>query len=144
MDDFFTINNIFLNENLKDKASAFSRVMEIFRANDAVHEEYLASMQKRDQSASVALGNFLALPHGSDGSDSLIKKNCVTLIHLKEAMNWDGEPVRFIFALALKNANQMDFIQKAGIAFSDDEEVKAILNKKDLNEQFLLDWIQNQ
>ncbi|UVD81732.1 PTS sugar transporter subunit IIA [Mycoplasma iguanae] len=144
MNIFFTKENIFLNQEIHSKQEAIKKVMEIFLEKNAVFAEYESSIIKRDQDASVALGNFLALPHGQLDSEHLIKSNCVILIHTKELFYWDNEPIRFIFALALKNQNQMEFIQKAGVTFSDIDEVNKYLNKKDLTVDDLFNWIENQ
>ncbi|MDW2852618.1 PTS sugar transporter subunit IIA [Mesomycoplasma ovipneumoniae] len=69
-------------------------------------------MEKRDLESSVALGNYLALAHGNYEGNDLIFKNCIEIIHLKNTLYWDNQPVRFIIGLAVKNNDQIDYIQK--------------------------------
>ncbi|AGQ51170.1 PTS system mannitol-specific component IIA [Mesomycoplasma hyopneumoniae 7422] len=103
----------------------------------------MQSMEKRDLESSVALGNFLALPHGNFEGNNLIFRNCIEIIHLKNTLNWDGQPVKFVIGLAVKNSEQIDYIQKIGLAFIDVEKVEEILNDSDLSKQKILDWIIN-
>lgn len=143
MNNFFEIKNIKINANLKNKEEIFESVMEMFLKNHAVKPEYLNSMKARDKESSVALGNYLILPHGKQDSEPMILKNCVVMIHLKKPVKWDDQMGQIVFALALKNSEQMDFIQMAGIAFSDEKEVEKLIKKPDLTEKNLYDFIIN-
>ncbi|MXR12727.1 PTS mannitol transporter subunit IIABC [Mycoplasma hyopneumoniae] len=137
------LENIHLNQIITSKKQAFEKLIRIFQQKNCCEFEYLQSMEKRDLESSVALGNFLALPHGNFEGNNLIFRNCIEIVHLKNTLNWDGRPVKFVIGLAVKDSEQIDYIQKIGLAFIDVEKVEEILNDSDLSKQKILDWIIN-
>ncbi|MDW2906869.1 PTS sugar transporter subunit IIA [Mesomycoplasma ovipneumoniae] len=135
------IENIQLNQTIESKKEAFTKLIEIFQAKNCCKYEYLQSMEKRDLESSVALGNYLALVHGNYDSNDLIFKNCIEIIHLKNTLYWDDQPIRFIIGLAVKNDDQINYIEKIGLAFIEIEKVEEILNSQNLTKEKILNWI---
>lgn len=137
------LENIHLNQTINSKKEAFERLIKIFQKKNCCKYQYLQSMEKRDLESSVALGNYLALAHGNYEGNDLIFQNCIEIIHLKNTLDWDGQPVRFIIGLAVKNTEQIDYIQKIGLAFIEIEKVEEILNDPNLNKEKVFNWINN-
>ncbi|CNR94365.1 Mannitol-specific phosphotransferase enzyme IIA component [Salmonella enterica subsp. enterica serovar Typhimurium str. DT104] len=81
------LENIHLNQIITSKKQAFEKLIRIFQQKNCCEFEYLQSMEKRDLESSVALGNFLALPHGNFEGNNLIFRNCIEIIHLKNTLN---------------------------------------------------------
>ncbi|MXR08279.1 PTS sugar transporter subunit IIA [Mesomycoplasma hyorhinis] len=135
--------NIFLNQELYSKNEIFNFVFKVFFNNNSITKEYLDSMIKRDQLSSVALGNYLLLPHGDSDSEKHILKNDVCIVHLKNELKWDNQIVKIIFALALKGDSQMEFIQLAGISFSDENKVKELVYNPNINKEEIINFLRN-
>ncbi|MGY6172291.1 PTS sugar transporter subunit IIA [Candidatus Mycoplasma pogonae] len=141
MEQLLTVTDVYLDQDLKTKAEVFAKVQEILTAAGAVKPCFLEAMKQRNQEASVALGNYLILPHATQTMSDCIINNKVIILHLKNPIDWDGEQGQIVMALALHGDKQMDLIQAAGIAFSDIEAVESLLNKNDLAPHDFLDFI---
>lgn len=63
-----------------------------------VEEGFLENVLAREQLGSTALGGGVAIPHSIAG---LVTTPAVSLMRLKQSIDWDGEPVDMVFMLAL-------------------------------------------
>ena len=138
------LNNIELNVDIKSKKEAFELVFKLLKSNNAVKDEYLASMIERDNKSSVAIGNLIAIAHGTVESKDLILKDTIVMLVLKNPIMWDGNEVRVVLGLALSGDKTMDVIGNIGIAFSDEDEVKSIFSNPNLTAENVLDWLASQ
>lgn len=143
MNYFFNIKNVEINLDLKTKKAVFLKAFEIFKKNNAVSDKYLDAMIQRDKIASVGLGNYLILLHGTDDSQKYVKQNCVILLHLKKPIMWDDNLGQIVLAFALKKEFVMEFMQLAGIVFSNLNEVKKLLKKKKLTKLDFFNFVKN-
>ncbi|WP_025755439.1 PTS sugar transporter subunit IIA [Mycoplasmopsis cricetuli] len=137
----FTINDIFVNQNLQNKQDCLKAVFNYFFKNNAVTEEYYNEMILRDQKTSVALGNYLAIPHGTENSKQFIKNSKLVIMHLKETIKWDNQDVKIVIGLAVFPNEQINFISKIGIAFLDEQKVKQLLFKKDIKPEDIYNFL---
>lgn len=119
--------HIKLNCSFKDKFDIFQTIENDLIALKSVKKGYYKSMIERDEISSVALGNYLFLPHSKGGDDHLIINNSILVYHLKETMTIDDKKIKIIIALSLKRNCQMEQIEKIGITFSDEDEIVKIL-----------------
>ncbi|QBQ07465.1 PTS system, mannitol-specific IIA component [Spiroplasma gladiatoris] len=120
--------NIFLNIDLKNKEEVFEFLEEKLISLNLGNKEFIESMKSRDKKASVALGNYLALPHCEYEFSKKIKKSNLIIIKLKEKLIWDGSEILFVICLISSNDEQMDILANIGISFSDDDEVLNLFN----------------
>ncbi|MXR05903.1 PTS sugar transporter subunit IIA [Mesomycoplasma flocculare] len=135
------VENILLNQVITSKKQAFETLIKIFTKKNCCNLEYLESMEKRDFESSVALGNYLALVHGTYEGSGLVFQNCMQIIHLKNTLEWDGQHIKFIIGLAVKSSEQINYIQKIGLAFIQKEKVESIMNDPYLTKEKILVWI---
>ncbi|CAT05334.1 PTS system mannitol-specific transporter subunit IIA [Mesomycoplasma conjunctivae] len=134
--------NIFINQSFENKDSVFDFLSIIFVTNRATTIEYKESMIKRDLDSSVAIGNYLALVHGDFQGQKYILENSIIFIHLKDDLIWDNQPIRFVIGLALNNKDQMEYIEKIGLAFFDIDNVNKLLNKANLTKDDVIEFLQ--
>lgn len=135
------LKKVDINVNLKTKEEVFACVFEMLKTYDAIEDGYLASMIERDQKASVAIGNYLAIPHGEVESKELIKNDAIVLLVLKEPMMWDNNEVKVILGLAISGENTMDVIGDIGVAFSDEHAIKKFFYKKHITPKEVIEWL---
>jgi PTS system mannitol-specific IIA component len=93
----------------------------------AVGEAYLASMFVREESVSTYMGNFLAIPHGTNEAKGAIVRSALSLVRYAEPIDWDGHPVRFAVGIAGLNNEHLDILSKIAIVFSDEDEVAKLM-----------------
>ncbi|WGI36629.1 PTS sugar transporter subunit IIA [Mesomycoplasma lagogenitalium] len=133
--------SIYLNVDLKNKKEIFEFVFDKFKSQNSVTDQYLNSMIQRDKESSVAIGNYLFLPHGNFDCSPFVLKNNIIFVSLKDIIKIDNQLIKFVVALALKPENQMEAIGNIGIAFSDEDEVKKLVNKKELTIDDILSFL---
>ncbi|AOG60678.1 PTS system, mannitol-specific IIA component [Spiroplasma helicoides] len=131
---------IFIDEDLKSKEDIFSFLENVLIKGEIGNKDFIDSMKQRDKTASVAIGNYLAIPHCDYSFSSNIKKQELVFIKLKNKVMWDENEVLFVIALILKNEGQLEILANIGITFSDEDlvlEFHKNLTKKEQVNKFI-------
>jgi len=126
--------NIIIDCSFNNKTEAIKFIGLELLNRGLIHKEYIDSMIERDKKHSVAIGNFIAIPHGEYESKKYILKNGILIIKLKEVLLWDEQEVKVIIALALAGDDQLEMLQSIGVAFSDEQEVNKVYSFKTIDE----------
>ncbi|QEH62160.1 PTS system, mannitol-specific IIA component [Spiroplasma chinense] len=119
----FTESNAFINVNLKNKDEVFNFIKDLNEKNNYADEKLVDSMKARDKTSTVAIGNYLAIPHCEYEYATSIKNNSFIFIKLKKKINWDGHDVLFVIALILNDNDQIDALEEIALSFSDEDNV---------------------
>jgi PTS system mannitol-specific IIA component len=93
----------------------------------AVDPSYIDSMLERESSVSTYMGNWLAIPHGTNEAKDLIRRSAMSLLRYEEPIDWGGEPARFVVGIAGLENEHLEILSKIAIVFSDDEQVDRLL-----------------
>lgn len=93
----------------------------------AVDPSYIESMLERESSVSTYMGNWLAIPHGTNEAKDLIRRSAMSLLRYEEPIDWGGEPARFVVGIAGLENEHLEILSKIAIVFSDDEQVDRLL-----------------
>ena len=107
-------------------------------AAGAVTQEYVDSMFERENSVSTYMGNFLAIPHGTNDAKESIKRSALSLVRYAEPIDWDGQPVKFAVGIAGLNNEHLEILSKIAVVFSDEDEVQKLLDAGTADEIFAL------
>ena len=107
-------------------------------AAGAVTQEYVDSMFERENSVSTYMGNFLAIPHGTNDAKESIKRSALSLVRYAEPIDWDGQPVKFAVGIAGLNNEHLEILSKIAIVFSDEDEVQKLIDAGSQDEIFAL------
>jgi len=100
----------------------------------AVRPDYVDSMLEREGTVSTFMGNFLAIPHGTNESKDAIQRSALSFIRYDEPVDWAGEPVRFVVGIAGIGNEHLDILAKIATIFSDEDEVGKLLEAGDAAE----------
>jgi PTS system mannitol-specific IIC component len=65
-----------------------------------VDEEYIPSMVKRDQVASVYMGLGIAIPHGTTDAKNKVKKSGIVVLQYPDGVDFDGEKAQLVIGIA--------------------------------------------
>jgi len=129
-----------MNENVLDQAqiiaagSASTKEEAIREAGailvevGAVTDEYLAFMLEREAMTSTYMGNFLAIPHGTNEGKDTILRSALSFVRYARPIDWDGNEVRFVVGIAGKEGGHMDTLSKIAVIFSDEDEVQKLVD----------------
>jgi mannitol PTS system EIIA component len=104
----------------------------------AVTPDYIDSMLEREASVSTYMGNFLAIPHGTNESKDSIIRSALSLVRYANPVDWDGEPVRFAVGIAGLNNEHLEILSKIAIVFSDEDEVQKLIDASSGEEIYAL------
>lgn len=104
----------------------------------AVDAAYVDSMLEREGSVSTYMGNWLAIPHGTNEAKDLIRRSAMSLLRYEEPIDWGGEQARFVVGIAGRGDEHLDILSKIAIIFSDEEEVEKLLAARSSDEMVAL------
>lgn len=93
----------------------------------AVEPAYVDAMLEREGSVSTYMGNFLAIPHGTNEAKDAITRSALSFIRYPDVVDWAGEPVRFVVGIAGIEDEHLEILSKIAIIFSDEDEVERLL-----------------
>ncbi|WBF52493.1 PTS sugar transporter subunit IIA [Macrococcoides canis] len=128
MSNLIPTENILINQAIADRDSAIeaagSKLVEI----GAVTQDYIQAMKEREAIVSTYMGNFLAIPHGTDEAKSAVLKSGIVLIQAPEGIDWDGNEVKVVVGIAGKDGEHLDLLSQIAIVFSEEENVERVIN----------------
>ncbi|EAQ0261524.1 PTS sugar transporter subunit IIA [Salmonella enterica] len=129
MNNIFTPDNIILNAQAKDKFDAIRITGNILKENGYVTDEYIKRMIVREEIVSTYLGNGLAIPHGTDGSDCEIIKTGISLVQFPDGVDFgDGNTAYITIGIAGKEAEHMDLLNKIALICIEEDNVQKLRN----------------
>jgi PTS system mannitol-specific IIA component len=134
MSDVLTLSQIKVPGTARSKDDAIRETGEILIDAGAVEPAYIDSMFERERSVSTYMGNYLAIPHGTNESKDSIKRSALSVIRYEEPIDWDGNEVRFALGIAGYQGGHMDILSRIAIVFSDTDEVDKLLAAKSAEE----------
>ena len=113
------------------KEEAIREAGAILLAAGAVTPEYVDYMMQREALTSTYMGNFLAIPHGTNEGKDTILASALSFVRYSTPIDWDGNEVRFVVGIAGKENGHMEILSKIGMIFSDEDEVQRLLDASD-------------
>ena len=137
-DNILTAENVVAAGSATTKDEAIREAGALLVAAGAVKPEYVDAMLEREASVSTYMGNFLAIPHGTNEAKDAITRSALSLVRYTNPIDWDGEEVRFAVGIAGLNNEHLEILSKIAIVFSDEDEVAKLVNAADANELFAL------
>jgi len=96
-------------------------------AAGAVDPAYVDAMFDRENTVSTYMGNYLAIPHGTNEAKDSIRSSALSIVRYDAPIDWDGNEVRFVIGIAGLNNEHLDILSKIAIVFSDEDEVDKLL-----------------
>ncbi|GAA1207608.1 PTS sugar transporter subunit IIA [Rhodoglobus aureus] len=112
----------------RTKEEAIAEAAEILIAAGAVTPEYLGFMKAREELTSTFMGNFLAIPHGTNEGKDTILSSALSFVRYADPIEWDGNEVRFVVGIAGKEGGHMDTLAAVATIFSDNDEVQKLID----------------
>ena len=127
MSDVLTLSQIRMPGTARSKDDAIREAGGILVDAGAVEPAYIDSMFDRERSVSTYMGNYLAIPHGTNESKETIKRSALSVIRYDTPIDWDGNEVRFALGIAGYEGGHMDILSRVAILFSDTDEVDKLV-----------------
>lgn len=134
MSQVLNVSQIRIEGEATTKLEAMREAHTILVDAGAVTADYLPAMLDREAVVSTYMGNFLAIPHGTNESKESILKSSLSFVRYPQAIDWDGNPVHFVVGIAGIENQHLEILSKIAIVFSDEDEVAALLAATSVNE----------
>jgi PTS system mannitol-specific IIA component len=120
------------------KEDAIREAAAILVRAGAVTDDYVDYMLERETTVSTYMGNFLAIPHGTNEGKDTILASGLSFVRYPAPIDWAGNEVRFVVGIACKDNGHLEILSKIAIIFSDDDEVQKLLDAPDAAALFAL------
>jgi len=127
MGDILTVTQIKTPGAATSKDDAIREAGQILVDAGAVGPEYIDAMFEREKSVSTYMGNFLAIPHGTNEAKDAIKASALSVVRYDTPIDWDGNEVRFAVGIAGLNNGHLEILGKIAVIFSDMDEVDKMI-----------------
>ncbi|GGI66010.1 PTS mannitol transporter subunit IIA [Enterococcus alcedinis] len=131
-----------LNQSFQTKEEAIRFCGRKLVDAGCVEEDYIAAMIERNEMLSVYMGNFIAIPHGTDEAKQYVKKSGICVVQVPEGVNFgtaeEPQIVTVLFGIAGVGDDHLALIQQIALYCSDVNNVVLLadaLTKEDIIRQ---------
>src|SRR3954454_359625 len=127
MSEILTLSQIKVPGTAGSKEEAIREAGEILVEAGAGSAGDVEAMFERERSVSTYMGNYLAIPHGTNEAKDTIARSALSVVRYERPIDWDGNEVRFAVGIAGVNNGHLEILSKIAVVFSDSEEVDRLL-----------------
>ncbi|HEU4514231.1 MAG TPA: PTS sugar transporter subunit IIA [Nocardioidaceae bacterium] len=127
MSDILTLAQIKVPGTASSKDDAIREAGELLVDAGAVTAAYVDAMFEREKSVSTYMGNYLAIPHGTNEAKDTIAKSALSVVRYDSPIDWDGNEVRFAVGIAGVDNGHLEILSKIAVVFADTDEVDKLL-----------------
>lgn len=133
-------SNILLNQTFDKKEEAIRAVGELLVADGAVDNDYIEAMLAREEIVTTHMGNFIAIPHGTDEGKKHVKATSISIIQAPYGVDFAADDeeeekmAMMIFGIAGLGDEHLDLLSKIAIVCSDVENVVRLTNAENSEE----------
>ena len=127
MNDILTLAQIRVPGTAISKDDAIREAGGLLVDAGAVSPAYVDAMFEREKSVSTYMGNFLAIPHGTNEAKHTIAKSALSVGRYDSPVDWEGNEVRFAVGIAGVNNGHLEILSKIAVVFADTDEVDKLI-----------------
>jgi PTS system mannitol-specific IIA component len=127
-----------IHGSAKTPDDAVDEAGRILVAAGAVTPEYIGFMHDRERLVSTYMGNFLAIPHGTNEGKDTVLASALSFVRYDEPIDWNGNPVRFVVGIAGKDNGHLDILSGIATIFSDEDQVDKLLKAESIDDVLVI------
>lgn len=126
--------DILLGQEIGSKEEAIRKAGEVLVENGYVDPDYIPAMLEREEIVSTYMGNFIAIPHGTDDAKKSIKNTGISIIQVPGGVSFakpedtEDKMVFVVFGIAGKDGEHLELLSKIAIFCSEQENVIKLVN----------------
>jgi len=117
---------IALNQNFEEQDDAIRHAGDLLVEQNLVDKGYIDKMIDRDKDLSTYMGNFIAIPHGSEGASHLIHNSGISIVQVPEGVRFGENLVTVVFGIAGKDGEHLDLLSQIAVLCEDIGNVQKI------------------
>jgi len=127
--------NVKLNVTVSNKEEAIRLAGELLVKNGYVNKSYIDSMMEREKLTTTYMGNFIAIPHGTDDSKKEVLESGISILQIPEGVDFGGGNVaKVVFGIAGVGDGHLEILSQIAILCSEVENVEKIVAAKSYEE----------
>jgi PTS system mannitol-specific IIC component len=130
--------SVVLQGSATNQADAINEAGRLLVDRGAVEESYIDAMHERERSVPTYMGNFLAIPHGTNAAKELILRSAVSIVRYPDGIDWNGKQVKFVVGVAGVNNEHLSILSAIARVFSDKEQVARLDRAETVDEVLAL------
>ncbi|MCY7949576.1 PTS sugar transporter subunit IIA [Bacillus inaquosorum] len=123
--------NIKLNQTVSSKEDAIKLAGQTLIDNGYVTEDYIGKMFEREETSSTFMGNFIAIPHGTEEAKREVLHSGISIIQIPDGVEYgEGNTAKVVFGIAGKNNEHLDILSNIAIICSEEENIERLISAK--------------
>lgn len=123
-----TKDNVLLNATVRTKEEAIRLTGSILVDKGYVDTSYIEKMLEREQLTSTYMGNFVAIPHGTEDAKSFVKASGISFVQVPQGVDFGGgNIVKLLIGIAGKDDEHLDILSKIAIVCSEEENIDKLV-----------------
>jgi PTS system mannitol-specific IIA component len=127
--------NIELNKSFTTKEEAIRATGKILVEKGYVEPNYIEKMLEREQLTSTYMGNFVAIPHGTEDAKKSVFTSGLSIIQVPSGVDFGGgNMVKVLIGIAGKDGEHLDILSQIAIVCSEEENIQKIVEAKTAEE----------
>jgi len=121
--------NILLNAAVGSKEEAIRLTGSILVDKGYVEAAYIEKMLQREELTSTYMGNFVAIPHGTEDSKDFVKESGISFVQVPQGVDFGGgNIVKLLVGIAGKNNEHLEILSNIAIVLSDPDNINKLVN----------------
>lgn len=121
--------NIVLQAAMNNKEEAIRFTGDVLVKRGYVEPSYIEKMLEREELTSTYMGNFVAIPHGTEDAKESVKESGISIIQVPGGVDFgNGNIVKLLIGIAGKNNEHLDILSQIAIVCSEEENVEKIIH----------------
>lgn len=131
MSSILTKENILLNKSFNTKEEAIKLTGSVLVDRGYVEPSYIEKMMEREELTSTYMGNFVAIPHGTEDSKQFVKESGISFVQVPEGVDFGGgNIVKLLIGIAGKNDEHLSILSNIAIVCSEEENIEKLISAK--------------
>ncbi|PFN80530.1 PTS mannitol transporter subunit IIA [Bacillus sp. AFS076308] len=128
-------DNIQLNITVNSKEDAIRLTGKILVEKGYVEPNYIEKMLEREQLTSTYMGNFVAIPHGTEDSKPFVKESGISFVQVPQGVDFGaGNIVKLLIGIAGKDNEHLDILSNIAIVCSEEENIEKLVSAHSVDE----------
>jgi mannitol PTS system EIIA component len=128
-------DNIQLNTTVHSKEDAIRLTGKILVKKGYVEPNYIEKMLEREQLTSTYMGNFVAIPHGTEDLKPFVKESGISFVQVPQGVDFGaGNIVKLLIGIAGKDNEHLDILSNIAIVCSEEENIEKLVSAQSVDE----------
>ncbi|RBW68066.1 PTS sugar transporter subunit IIA [Bacillus taeanensis] len=121
-------DNVLLNVHAAAKEEAIKIAGNLLVEQGYVEASYIDKMMEREELTSTYMGNFVAIPHGTEDAKKSVKTSGLSIVQIPDGVDFGGGIVKLVIGIAGKDGEHLEILSKIALVCADEDKVNQIIN----------------